>query len=157
MIQLSFRDRDGYVAGTMTMTDLRLTGGVIWNSVEHGLIAHYANGLWKHRGRDYPSVDVAGGACLLFGIARDPQTISEPIGFCSIRGEVLRANGTPIARYVEQSDMWQGLTKSFWWRALRIINTVNAADFVGDSNVIIRNPWEPALPELPAREPVATH
>lgn len=156
MIRLSFHEAEGKIVTGMRMTDLRVIGGVICNSFENGLIAHYSGGKWKHRGREYPGLDVAGGTCLVFGIARDPKMISEPIGLCSITGDILRANGVPIARYVEQSDMWQGLTRPFWWRVMRIVNTVNAADFVGESSVVICNPWEPQVPD-PVREWTATH
>ena len=49
MIRLSFHDALGKLVTQMRMTDLRVIGGVICNSFENGLIAHYTGGNWKHR------------------------------------------------------------------------------------------------------------
>jgi hypothetical protein len=100
VIQLTFHDPSDAPMAVLEATDFRITGGVLWNQVEHGLIACYACGSWKHRGRYYPSISIAGGCCLVFGIARDPL-ISEPISLFAITGTTLRANGVGIAEYEE--------------------------------------------------------
>jgi hypothetical protein len=150
MMQLTFHDGEGNPMIALGTTELRISGAVIWNSIEYGLIAHYSGGAWWHRGREFASVGVAGGSCLLFGTAREPTILSEPIGLFSLTGGILRANGVPIAQYVEQSDMWQGLIRPFWWNAMRIIGLATAADFVGEPGVLLQSPWD-AAPK-PARD-----
>ncbi|MGH7105422.1 MAG: hypothetical protein ACREFT_02835, partial [Acetobacteraceae bacterium] len=71
MIQLTFHDSSDAPVAVLEATDLRMTGGVLWNHMEHGLIARYAGGSWRHRGTYYPGISIAGACCLAFGIARD--------------------------------------------------------------------------------------
>jgi len=148
MIRLSFHDDDEAIVTTLRMADLRVTGSVLWDALDHGMIARYTDGGWKYQDGSYPSVGVAGGACLLFGTARQPAILTEPIGLFSFTGAILRANGVPVAQYVEQSDMWQGLLRPFWWNAMRIIGIASAADFIGEPNVLLQNPWDPKSPAV---------
>ena len=143
MIQLIFHDQAGEPAATLQPTDLRVTGGVLWNLLDHGLIAHYANGCWKHRGQYYPTLSVTGGCCLLFGIARAPTLLTEPIGVFSMTGPTFRANGVAVAQYVEPQDMWQGLIRPFWWTAMRIISAASASALANESGIVLLNPWDP--------------
>lgn len=146
MIRLSFYDDDESIVTTLRMADLRVTGSVLWDPLDHGMIARYTEGGWKYLECNYPGVSVSGGACLLFGTAREPAILTEPIGIFSFTGPILRANGMPVAQFVEQSDMWQGLLRPFWWNAMRIIGIASAADLIGEPNVLLQNPWDPKSP-----------
>src|SRR6185437_14857181 len=116
MIQLTFHDAAGAPGPALESSDFRITGGVLWSQVEHGLIACFAGGCWKHRGEYYPSISMAGACCLAFGIARD-ALVSEPISLFSVTGTTLRANGVAVAEYDERQVLWQGLIRPISWQA----------------------------------------
>ena len=141
MIQLSFYNPLRAPAAVLEATDLRITGGVLWNQVEHGLIACYASGAWKHRGSYYPSMSFAGACCLAFGIARD-ALVSEPISLFSVTGTTFRANGVAIAEYDEKLDLWQGLIRPITWQAMRIVTVAVASALADAERPVILNPWD---------------
>jgi hypothetical protein len=141
VIQLTFHDASEASAAALEATDLRITGGVLWNQVEHGLIACFACGSWKHRGKYYPSISVAGGGCLAFGISRDPL-ISEPISLFAITGTILRANGVAIAEYDEKQDLWQGLIRPIQWQSMRIVSAAAASALAEATPATLLNPWD---------------
>lgn len=141
MIHLSFHDASDNPAVVLEATDFRMTGGVLWNHVEHGLIACYASGAWKHRGTYYPGVSIAGACCLAFGIARE-ALISEPMSLFSLTGTTFRANGVAIAEYDEKQDLWHGLIRPITWQSMRIVSAA-AISALGDSaRPMILNPWD---------------
>src|SRR5215469_15484021 len=119
MVHLTFHGRNGMPAVRMRITDFRVTGGVLWDHLEYGMIASYCEGCWKHRGRHYPTVSVCGPCCLVFGTTRDPSLRSELIGLLSFDGPILRARGIAIARYREEHEMWFGLKRPLFWSAMR--------------------------------------
>lgn len=129
---------------TLELTDLRVSGGVLWSHLDHGLIANYCENSWKHRGRCYSRVSVAGGCCLLFGISREPTLLSEPLELFSFSGSTFHAAGIAVARYNEQQDMWQGLVRPIWWAAMRIVSAGAVSALVDPAKVEILNPWEPS-------------
>lgn len=141
MIQLTFHDSSGASAAVLDATDIRFTGGVLWNQVEHGLIACFACGSWKHRGRYYPSISIAGACCLAFGIARD-ALISEPISLFSVTGLILRANGVAIAEYDEKQDLWLGLIRPITWQAMRVVSAAAVSALADVNRPVILNPWD---------------
>lgn len=141
MIQLTFHDASGNAAAALEATDIRITGGVLWNQVEHGLIACFACGSWKHRGTYYPSLSIAGGCCLAFGIARD-ALISDPISLFSVTGTIFRANGVAIAEYDEKQDLWQGLIRPLTWQTMRLVSAAAASALADDSRAMTLNPWD---------------
>lgn len=141
MIRLTFHDPAESPAAELEASDIRITGGVLWNQVEHGLIACYASGAWKHRGRYYPSMSFAGGCRLVFGIARD-ALVSEPISFFSVTGNVFRANGVGVAEYDEKQDLWQGLIRPITWQSMRVVSTAAASALADVSRSVILNPWD---------------
>jgi len=143
MIEITFGDEAGRAQTTLTVTEVRLTGGALWSQLEQGLIAHYTEGAWKHRGKYYPRVCVTDACCLLFGIARDPSRVSDPIGVFSFTGATFRANGVAIAQYREDQDMWQGLIRPFWWTALRLVSAASVARLSDESRAVLLNPWDP--------------
>ncbi len=150
VIQLTFHDPSGTPVAALEATDFRITGGVLWNHVEHGLIACFACGAWKHRGRYCPSVSISGACCLAFGIARD-SLISEPISLFSITGTTFRANGVPIAEYDEKQDLWQGLIRPITWHAMRIVSAGAASALVdASSKAVMLNPWDYAADPGPS-------
>ncbi|HEV2272407.1 MAG TPA: hypothetical protein VGR92_23375 [Steroidobacteraceae bacterium] len=141
MIHLMFHDSSGASTAMLEGTDVRFTGGVLWNQVEHGLIACFASGCWKHRGQYYPSISIAGACCLAFGIARE-ALISEPISLFSVTGIVFRANGVAIAEYDERLDLWQGLIRPITWQAMRVVSAAAASALADAAHPVILNPWD---------------
>jgi len=141
MIQLTFHDASDKPAGVLEATDFRITGGVLWNQAEHGLIACFACGSWKHRGMYYPSISVAGACCLAFGIARD-ALISEPMSLFSFTGVTFRANGVAVAEYDEKQDLWHGLIRPITWQTMRIVSAAAASALADTAPSAILNPWD---------------
>lgn len=141
MIRLTFHDPADSPAAELEASDIRITGGVLWNQVEHGLIACFACGAWKHRGRYYPSLSIAGGCRLAFGIARD-ALVSEPISLFAATGNVFRANGVPIAEYDEKQDLWQGLIRPITWQSMRVVSVAAASALADISGSVILNLWD---------------
>lgn len=141
MIQLSFHDASDNPAAVLEATDFRMTGGVLWNHLEHGLIACYACGAWKHRGTYYPGVSLAGACCLAFGIARE-ALISEPMSLFSLTGTTFRANGVAIAEYDEKQDIWHGLIRPITWQSMRIVSAAAISALADSARPAILNPWD---------------
>ena len=141
MIQLTFHDAAGAPGPALESSDFRITGGVLWSQVEHGLIACFAGGCWKHRGEYYPSISMAGACCLAFGIARD-ALVSEPISLFSVTGTTLRANGVAVAEYDERQDLWQGLIRPISWQAMRLVSAAAASALADGSRAVTLNPWD---------------
>ena len=141
MIQLTFHEPSGAPAAVLEATDIRITGGVLWNQMEHGLIACYACESWKHRGTYYPSISIAGACCLAFGIARE-SLISEPISLFSMTGTTFRANGVAVAEYDEKLDLWQGLIRPITWQAMRVVSAAMASALADATRATLLNPWD---------------
>lgn len=141
MIQITFHESSGAPAAALEATDVRFTGGVLWNQVEHGLIACFACESWKHRGKYYPSVSIAGACCLAFGIARE-ALISEPISLFSVTGTTFRANGVAVAEYDERLDLWQGLIRPITWQAMRVVSAAAASALADSTRATLLNPWD---------------
>lgn len=141
VIQLTFHDPTDAPAAVLEATDVRITGGVLWNQVEHGLIACFACGAWKHRGKYYPSVSIAGACHLVFGIARD-SLVSEPMSLFAVTGTTLRANGVAIAEYDEKQDLWHGLIRPITWQSMRIVSAAAASALADTARPAILNPWD---------------
>jgi hypothetical protein len=142
MIRLTFHDADETPSESLDMSDFRVTGGALWNPLEHGLLASYSEGLWKHRGHYYSEISAEGGGCMLFGITRDPTLVSDPVDRLLFSGRALQADGIVIAEYVEHQDMWHGLVRPIWWTAMRIISARAVTGLVDSSRVVRLNPWE---------------
>jgi hypothetical protein len=141
VLQLTFHESSGAPAAVLEATDIRFTGGVLWNQMEHGLIACFACESWKHRGTYYPSISIAGACCLAFGIARE-ALVSEPISLFSVTGTTFRANGVAVAEYDEKQDLWQGLIRPITWQAMRVVSAA-AASALGDATrATLLNPWD---------------
>ncbi|MGH8199069.1 MAG: hypothetical protein ACREVO_01670 [Steroidobacteraceae bacterium] len=141
MIRLTFHDPLEAPAAVLAASDIRITGGVLWNNVEHGLIACYSSGSWKHRGRDFPSISIAGGCVLVFGITRD-ALVSEPISLFSVTGNVFRANGVAIAEYDERQDLWQGLIRRISWQSMRVVSAAASSALTDTGRSMTLNPWD---------------
>jgi hypothetical protein len=141
MIQLTFHDAAGTPGPALESSDFRITGGVLWSQVEHGLIACFAGGSWKHRGEYYPSISMAGACCLAFGIARD-ALVSEAISLFSVTGTTFRANGVAVAEYDERQDLWHGLIRPISWQAMRLVSAAAASALADGSRAVTLNPWD---------------
>jgi hypothetical protein len=142
MIELTFYNWDRKPSTKLRLTDLRVTGGVLWNSLEYGLLAHYSEGQWIHRGQAYPVISVGSGGCLVFGITRAPTLLSEPVGWYSFTGSTFRANGIGVADFIEEQDMWRGLLRPIWWTTMRVVAPEAISAVVDMSHVKILNPWD---------------
>ena len=143
MLTLTFFDGTTPQSATsMTISDLRITGGAIWNQTQYGLLATYSDGTWKHRRQCYSRLAVTGGGCLLFGITREPTIVSDSIDHFYFIGPTLSANGVPIARYIEKQDTWHGLVRPMWWTAMRIVSREGISALVDRAQVVLLNPWE---------------
>ncbi|MDE2052602.1 MAG: hypothetical protein KGJ72_16460, partial [Gammaproteobacteria bacterium] len=114
---------------------------VLWNQVEHGLVACFACGSWKHRGRYFPGISMAGACCLAFGIARD-ALISEPMSLFSVTGTTFRANGVAIAEYDERQDIWHGLIRPITWQTMRVVSAAAISALADATRPVILNPWD---------------
>jgi hypothetical protein len=144
MLKLSFYHRaTAKPAASLELTDFRVSGGTLGNPLEHGLVATYSAGAWIHHGERYPILAVTGGGCLLFGVTRDPTTVSDPIDHFYFIGPTLSANGVAIAKYIERQDMWHGVVRPMWWMAMRILSVPTVSAVVDESQVLLLNPWEP--------------
>jgi hypothetical protein len=144
MLKLTFhRTAAAVPAASLELTDFRVSGGTLGNPLEHGLIATYSDGSWQHRGQRYPILAVTGGGCLLFGVTREPTTVSDPIDHYYFIGPTLSANGVAIAKYIAQQDMWHGIVRPMWWTAMRILSVPTVSAVVEESQVLLLNPWEP--------------
>jgi hypothetical protein len=141
VIHLAFHDSSDTPVAVLEATDFRITGGVLWNQIEHGLIACFACSSWKHRGKYYPSISFTGASCLAFGIARDPL-ISEPISHFSVTGTTMRANGVAIAEYDEKLDLWKGLIRPITWQSMRLVSAEIASALAEATPAVILNPWD---------------
>jgi hypothetical protein len=140
VLQLTFHDTSGAPAGVLEVSDIRITGGVLWNQ-EHGLIACFARESWRYRGTYYPSVSIAGGGSLAFGIARE-SLISEPIALFALTGTTFRANGVAIAVYEETQDSWRGLIRPITWQTMRIVSPALASALADSIPATLLNPWD---------------
>lgn len=141
MIQLTFHDASDNPTAVLEAADFRITGGVLWNQMEHGLIACFACGAWKHRGKYYPSISLAGACCLAFGIARD-SLISEPMSLFAVTGTTFRANGVAVAEYDEKQDLWYGLIRPITWQTMRIVSAAAVSALADATRPVILNPWD---------------
>lgn len=142
MIELTFYNWDRKPSTKLRLTDLRVSGGVLWNGLEYGLLAHYSEGQWIHRGQAYPVISVGNGGCLVFGITRAPTLLSEPVGWYSFTGSTFRANGIGVADFIEEQDMWRGLLRPIWWTTMRVVAPEAISAVVDMSHVKILNPWD---------------
>lgn len=149
-MHLQFSTATGETEADVEVEDLRITGGVIWDHLEQGVLASYADGCWKHRGALYPLLWITGPCQVHFGITRDPLPVSEPISVFSIIGATLRANGVGFAQYSQEHDMWQGLIRPTWWQSMRIVGASPASIFMHDSDITLSNPWDAIAQDLNA-------
>jgi hypothetical protein len=144
VLRLTLYDRSGQPVKTLEAADFRIDGGVIWHP-EMGLIAHYSQGAWKHRGRHYSVICAEGRCRLFFGITREPSAISEVISAFAIKGSALSANGVAFAQYSVDQDVWHGVIRKIWWQALRIACEVSSPLLVSGGAITLLNPWDPLL------------
>jgi len=140
---------------SLEVMDLRISGGALFDPLDHGLIAIFSRGHWKYQGHLYTSISIAGECCLFFGITRAPTFVSEPIGLFSLFGESLRANGVEFARYAAEQDIWRGVRRPITWSVTRIIGAPVASGLLDEPGISLLNPWDPLVESLSASEPVA--
>ena len=105
----------------VSTTALRVTGGVLTIERDPIRSVTYADGQWAYRGKKFRMVAVTGGACLVFGNAREPMIVSDPIDHFHFCGPILSTDGIPIAKYNEHQNTWLGLLRPMWWLSMRIV------------------------------------
>jgi len=130
MLKLSFFATSTLTpAVSLSLPELRVAGGSV--STADGLteIATFSGGEWWHRGVGYPVVTVTGGACIVFGFARESPVVSDPLEHFQLAGPVLSADGVAIAKFNEHQNTWQGTLKSMWWVSIRIIGVDQQVSF----------------------------
>ncbi len=150
VIRLKLHSSTDGPAKTLEMTDLRVNGGVLWNALDHGLIASYSDGAWKHRGQRYSRIAVVGGCCLLFGTERDPSLISDPLEMFLFSGTTFQAAGITIAEYSEDQDSWRGIVRATSWSSMRLFQANSLSVLVDPARIDLLNPWESGATHHPA-------
>jgi hypothetical protein len=120
MIRLTMVGLPGSAIVAATSPYFRVTGGVVWVRPGDGPIATYEEHGWRHKGAVWPGMRFEGQCRLIFGLPRDPTSISEVLQSVSIVSREVRANGIPIAVYVDSTQTWQGVPAGSWWPAFRI-------------------------------------
>jgi hypothetical protein len=108
-----------------------MSGGALSTENDLCQIITYSQGRWNYRGHCYPLLAVTGGACLVFGIAREPTVVSDPIDHFYFTGPILSTNGVPIAKYREHQNTWQGILRPMWWVYMRIVGLDILSGVVG--------------------------
>lgn len=141
MLLLTFHGDSGDPGGFLEGSDFRLTGGALWDPIEHGLIAYHNCGSWKHQGCHYREISITGECCLVFGTVREPSPVSDPITLLTLSGTTLFANGVAVADYDERADMWQGRVRPIGRRSMRLI-CASAVSALIDTQAVRLNPLE---------------
>jgi hypothetical protein len=154
MIQLKFCSQESH-SPTLEQEAFGITGGAIWDRLELGLIAHFVEGHWQHRGQGYATLSFTGNCRLLFGITRDPSFITEPVREFSLTGATLRANDIAFAQYSERLDLWRGLIRPISWTGMTMISAEVVSAFVDESRIERLNPWDSLRPARPHSPPVS--
>ena len=101
--------------------DLRLCGTLLSDGVTPQLLATFVDGAWRRKGAVCEPIHIHGPLRLLFGIPRHPARATRAFDRLTLAGTILEADGTPFARYLSDSDMWQALQRPMWWHSLHIL------------------------------------
>jgi hypothetical protein len=149
-MQLRLHENGAEPSHSFEVTDLRISGGAIFDPLDHGLIAVFSRGHWRHRGHLYRSISIAGECCLFFGITREPTFVSEAIGLFSLIGGSFRANGVEFAQYAAEQDTWRGVLRPMGWSVTRVIGAAAAVGLLVEPGISLLNPWDPLLQTLEA-------
>jgi hypothetical protein len=120
MIRLTLVGPPASTVLAATSAYFRVTGGVVWVRPDDGPIAAYEKQGWRHKDVLWSGMRFEGPCRLIFGLPRDPTSMSEVLQSVSISGGTLRANAIPFAVYDETSQIWRGVTAGSGWPAFRI-------------------------------------
>jgi hypothetical protein len=152
MIRLTLVGPPASAVLAATSAYFRVTGGVVWVRPGDGPIATYEKQGWWHKDVLWSGMRFEGPCRLIFGLPRDPTSISEVLQSVSISGRALSANAIPFAVYDETSQIWRGVTAGSWWPAFRIE--------IADLRKSVRKPTllddviqVPGRPEIPKTVP----
>lgn len=122
MLQLSvFTTADRPPSVSIWMSSLRVVGGSLQIESDTDEIVTYSRGRWEYRGHNYALLTVTGGACLEFGMAREPTVSCDPIDQFYFTGPILSTDGVAIAKYNEHQHTWQGILRPMWWVSMRML------------------------------------
>ena len=142
---LSFQGSSEAIAAHLDTTGLWVAGGTLWDYVSRDIIATYSEGAWKHQRCHYRTLTIIGACRFLFGIPRDPSSVSEPIDSVSFVGPTLRVNGRAFAWFQPELDSWRGLARRISWTSFRIISRDAISAFVDSAGIPRLNPWDPVI------------
>jgi hypothetical protein len=123
LIRLTVIDDQGLARCVTSASYFRITGGSVWigpsASGVKPLVLH-VGGQWHHDGSGWSGLRFEGKCRLVFGLARDPVSVSGEFDGLSIVGQTLLANGIPFANYDTVLEAWRGVSTDTWWLAFRI-------------------------------------
>jgi len=143
MLQLTFHSgSSAAISAALTVSELEVTGGTLSCDLDYGPIATYRHDSWEYNGLEYSTLGLSGRSRLLLAITRELTTVSDPLEHFYFMGPALSANGVAVAKYIERQDIWRGIVRLLWWRAMRIVAADRVAALVDDSQLILLNPWE---------------
>jgi hypothetical protein len=129
MLQLSFFTTASRPPSiSVAVSGLRVVGGSLQIESDADVIVTYSHGRWEYRGHCYPMLAVTGGACLVFGTAREPTVVSDPIDHFYFIGPILSTDGVAIAKYNEHQNTWQGILRPMWWVSMRMLAAASRFD-----------------------------
>ncbi len=126
MIRLSVIADRGLAQCVISASYFRITGGAVWTGPSISDVkplVRYVDGQWHHAGAAWSGLRFEGKCRLVFGMARDPVSVSGELDGLSIYGQTLSANGVPFAEYDTAREAWRGTSINSWWPAFRIEST----------------------------------
>ncbi len=126
MIRLTVIDERGLTQCVISASYFRITGGSVWTGPSISDVkplVRYAGGQWQYAGVAWSGLRFEGKCRLVFGMARDPISVSGELDGLSISGQTLSANGIPFAQYDTAREAWRGASTNNWWPAFRIEST----------------------------------
>ncbi len=123
MIRLTVINEQGEAAVVASAPHFRITGGTIWigpGRTGETPLVRFVGGHWQYASTFWSGLRFDGKCRLVFGLPREPSSVSDVLEGLSISDGVLTASGIPFALYDEERDMWKGVTANSWWHAFRV-------------------------------------
>lgn len=138
-IQLTLSRKDSDAAVTFLAPFFRITGSTVWTVHGDRYIARLTDSGWEADGGSWTGMTFEGPCRLLMGVPCEPTSVSEILDSVSIAHDVLSANGTALASYSPESEMWRAVTTGKWWHAFRI-ETIHQHEHVADDGTGEQDP-----------------
>jgi hypothetical protein len=141
-VLLSFQSSKDAFEARLDTSGLWVAGGTLWDYASRDIVACFGDGAWKRGGREYRTLTLKGECHLLFGIPRDPHSLSEPIHSLAFVGPTLQVDGLAFAWYQPEVDAWRGIARRITWTSFRVISCDAISAFVDVAGVPHFNPWD---------------